>query len=333
LQEKGTFMVDVAMHRRMSPTSNIVRDQGPPSDGLGDEVIMAPDYSPGEDFELLLPSRIHGFDMRAHKWLVLSVSNIKPVTWHHSGFDDLTIANEAKEVLQAMLSNRIADETSHISKIAHIKQSGMTLLFTGGPDTGKTLAAESIAEFIQKPLYRINLLARSGAGAEIQTHLREIAMLSRAWDCVVLFRNADCVMREQNIMAVILEFMGELGGILILIDDYDSDMDATIRSRIHLTTHFKPLGPKQRRCIWKKHLVKMVQNGVANDELLGYVDRLASLEVNGREIHNTVASAQKLASFRETHVTYGMLLGFSRPLKGSKTHLGAEYPFRWQDRI
>lgn len=50
---------------------------------------------------------------------------------------------------------RIHISTKMSSDIMEGKGNGLILLLHGGPGTGKTLTAESVAELAKKPLYRV----------------------------------------------------------------------------------------------------------------------------------------------------------------------------------
>lgn len=307
-------MVDDAMHRRMFPDATILKDHGRLSENLGNEA-MARNIPPGEDFVLLLPPTMHGFDMQAHKWLVLSVSNIKPVVWHKQAFDDLLIDGKTKNLLKAMVSNRITGETTQILDIAEGKQSGLTLLFHGSPGTGKTFTAESIAELIEKPLYQINVVDFGVSAAELQNHTRELVKLRKAWDCVFLLDDADLVLGggtasdlSGNAMVIaFMRFMDELEGILLLTTNRVGAVGEAFQSRINLTIHFTKLTSIQLKLVWGKLLLDIKQDGASDDGLLRHLDELASFNMNGRQIRNVVSGAQKLASFKKTHLSYDLL--------------------------
>lgn len=317
LQQDGRFMVDAAMHREMFPDATILGDHDRLSDNLGKKA-MARNNPPGGDFVLLLPPTLHGFDVQAQKWSVLSVSNIKPVIWHKHAFDDLIMDDETKKLLKAMVSNRITSEKTQ-TDIAERKQSGLALLFHGGPGTGKTFAAESIAELIEKPLYRINVANLGVNAAELQSHMRGIVNLRKAWDCVFLLEDADLILEERSrvdlsrnaMVMAFMRFMDELEGILILTSTRVGIVDEAFQSRINLAIHFEKLTPMQRRVIWRKLLLDIERDGAADYKLLECdVNDLAELKINGRQIRNIVSGAQKLASFKKTRLSYDLLQTF-----------------------
>lgn len=66
----------------------------------------------------------------------------------------LVVPKETKEMIQAMVAAQ-SQKLSTAPDIIAGKGNGLLILLHGGPGTGKTLTAESIAELQERPLYRI----------------------------------------------------------------------------------------------------------------------------------------------------------------------------------
>jgi AAA+ superfamily predicted ATPase len=85
----------------------------------------------------------------------LVVSQISPVIWNKDMLDDLVMKPRNKDLLIALISQDYRDEAS--ADIVHGKSDGLVILLYGGPGTGKTLTAESVAERLGRPLYHVSL--------------------------------------------------------------------------------------------------------------------------------------------------------------------------------
>ena len=83
----------------------------------------------------------------------LEVDKIREVKWNKASFDHLVVDHETKELVQALVTNQVAMEKG--TDIIDSKGNGLILLLHGGPGTGKTFTAESVAEIAEKPLFRV----------------------------------------------------------------------------------------------------------------------------------------------------------------------------------
>lgn len=84
----------------------------------------------------------------------IRIDRTTAVTWNKDAFNRLVIAPDTKEILLAAITSHGAHNGPTADLIAG-KGQGLLILLHGGPGTGKTLTAESIAEAQEKPLYRV----------------------------------------------------------------------------------------------------------------------------------------------------------------------------------
>lgn len=85
---------------------------------------------------------------------ILNVDRISDVTWNKTAFAQLVAPDETKELIQAVVTAH-GQRSSIAPDIIEGKGQGLLILLHGGPGTGKTLTAESIAEEQERPLYRV----------------------------------------------------------------------------------------------------------------------------------------------------------------------------------
>lgn len=82
------------------------------------------------------------------------MDHITDVTWNKDAFKRLVVPGETKELIQAAVTAH-GHQLSAAPDIIADKGQGLLILLHGGPGTGKTLTAESIAEAQERPLYRV----------------------------------------------------------------------------------------------------------------------------------------------------------------------------------
>lgn len=96
--------------------------------------------------------------------------------------------------------------------------------------------------------------------------------------------------------------LGYYEGVLILTSNCVGTFDEAFKSRIHLALHYPPLDAPSCRKIWR-NLLNILgvddKNIDANNIIVAYMDKLASYEMNGRQIRNALATARQLALFEQ----------------------------------
>ena len=210
------------------------------------------------------------------------------------------------------------------------------MLLHGGPGTGKTLTAESVAEIAEKPLYRVTCGNLGTKAEDIEKHLESVLSLGRTWDCVVLLDDADVFLEQRSLrdftrnalVSVFLRALEYYDGILILTSNRVGTFDEAFRSRIQLALHYPALGPYERRRIWENFINRLESLGAVDDkdlpdggyhspgsaaggvdahDLRAHLDELAEERMNGRQIRNAITTARVSAEWSRRVLTYPLL--------------------------
>jgi Cdc6-like AAA superfamily ATPase len=147
------------------------------------------DEPPDEYFQYLLPLTIKGYNLRRKKWYDVAVDRISPVVWNKQVFETLVMDRKSKDLIQALISKQVSSQKS--TDLIVGKGNGLILLLHGGPGTGKTLTAESVAEIAEKPLYRVTCGDVGTKAEDVEKYLESVLHLGKIWDCVVLLDEAD----------------------------------------------------------------------------------------------------------------------------------------------
>jgi hypothetical protein len=161
-----------------------------------DAKAMDRDEPPSEDFAIQLPPMVLGFGLHDKKWsnsilLLCSshmltkgtghlfVENIQPITWNKDAFNRLVLHPDKKSLITAMVKEHVLSDVP--ADIIEGKGNGLIILLHGGPGTGKTLTAESVAELAEKPLYRVTC-GDIGTDAEaVEKYLESVLYIGTIW--------------------------------------------------------------------------------------------------------------------------------------------------------
>lgn len=252
--------------------------------------------------------------------------------WNKQSFNHLVIDDNSKKLVQALLTDQIVREQG--TDIIEGKGNGLIILLHGGPGTGKTFTAESVAEIAEKPIYRVTCGDIGTKPVEVENYLESVLHLSKTWGCVVLLDEADVFLEQRSLTdlernALVSVFLRILNyeGILILTSNRVGTFDEAFKSRIQLSLHYENLKKPQRQKIWTNFLSRLKDMNTQSpkskvteswsqtlndaepididfDDIDCYMSELASYEMNGRQIRNVITTARQLAKFKREQMKY-----------------------------
>ncbi|KAI1466490.1 uncharacterized protein F4812DRAFT_465752 [Daldinia caldariorum] len=301
------YMIDMAVYRELhkpktnsdSTLRNIKEDLG--TDDLGSGA-MKRDGPPSTEFLYLLPMMIKGFNLRKKKWVDLKVDNIGDVVWNEIAFERLVPEEKTKSLIRALVSEQI--ETTKSTDLISGKGNGLIMLLHGGPGTGKTLTAESVAEIARKPLYPVTCGDIGTEPEDVENYLESVLHLGKTWECVVLLDEADVFLEQRSLqdlhrnalVSVFLRVLEYYEGILILTSNRVGTFDEAFKSRIQLAIHYSDLSFYQRTEIWKNFISRLEdieEEEMDAADLRDNIENLAQFKMNGREIRNAITNARQ----------------------------------------
>lgn len=249
------------------------------------------------------------------------MEHISDIKWNKDAFDhNLVLKEEKKELIKALVSVHIGKKSSvGINDPIRVdfmtgKGEGLLILLHGGPGTGKTLTAESVAEIAERPLYRVTCGDIGIDPESVEKYLASVGFIGNTWGCVVLLDEADVFLEERTkldlernaLVSVFLRALEYYDGILILTSNRIGTFDEAFKSRIQLALHYPPLDEKGRLEVWGNFIAMLKEDGddVNYDEINKKLRFLAHYEVNGRQIRNTINTARQLARYKQETLRY-----------------------------
>jgi AAA+ superfamily predicted ATPase len=220
--------------------------------------------------------------------------------------DEVVLPDTARKMLEALVSQVRARARVHYGwgfDAQSGRGSGTAAVFAGPSGTGKTMAAEALANALALDLFRIDLSAVvSKYIGETEENLRKVFDAAEAGGAVLLFDEADALFgkrtevrdshdRHANIeVSYLLQRMEAYRGLAILTTNMRKAIDDAFLRRVQFIIDFPFPDAEQRERIWARIFPSQAPLGPLD------LARLAKLAVAGGNIRSIARNAAYLAA-------------------------------------
>jgi len=223
-----------------------------------------------------------------------------------SHWDELILPEAQKAILRQIVAHvrnrlKVCNDWGFAGKGS--RGLGLSTLFSGESGTGKTMAAEVLADELHLDLYRIDLssIVNKYIG-ETEKNLRKVFDAAEDSGAILLFDEADALFgkrsevkdshdRYANIeVSYLLQRMETYSGLAILTTNLKASLDTAFQRRLRFVVQFPFPDTVQREAIWRS-----IFPSATPTEALDY-RKLAQLQVAGGHIRNIAFNAAFLAA-------------------------------------
>ena len=253
--------------------------------------------------ELSIDELYLGCKMQSNRNLSVFASKIEP----RYNWNDIILPDDTKDHLREVsgyikYKGTVYTDWGFDRKLSLGK--GLNVFFSGPSGTGKTMAAEIIANDAGLDLYKIDLSSVvSKYIGETEKNLKNIFKEAETSNAILFFDEADALFgkrsevkdshdRYANIeINYLLQKMEEYEGIVILATNLSSNIDEAFLRRMHFKIEFALPDEKLREKIWRNIFPK--HTPVSDDIDYGF---LSKLKITGGNIKNVALNAAFLAA-------------------------------------
>jgi SpoVK/Ycf46/Vps4 family AAA+-type ATPase len=120
------------------------------------------------------------------------------IPWSEHAFDSLVLDSSEKDLLLALVDRDEFRTAKPFHDFISGKGQGMIMLLSGPPGVGKTLTAESVAEHLRQPLYKIGAGDLGITASQVERNLQSALKLCAHWGAVLLIDEADVFMESRS---------------------------------------------------------------------------------------------------------------------------------------
>ncbi|KPM35845.1 hypothetical protein AK830_g10721 [Neonectria ditissima] len=251
---------------------------------------------------------VRGYALKNKRWMEFFIDDVAEVSFNEQAFGSLVLPQDQKELILAFAQSQVKYKDA-FDDIISGKGKGIIMLLSGGPGIGKTLTAESVAEEMKVPLYIMSAGDLGTEADEVEDNLSRILEMVANWNAVLLLDECDVFLEARcandiarnRIVSIFLRTLEYYEGILFLTTNRVKNMDPAFQSRIHMSLEYPSLDAAARETVWRGFLGRTVNldsrvggeaaHAVAEEE----IKALAALDLNGRQIKNTLKTSNLLA--------------------------------------
>lgn len=221
----------------------------------------------------------------------------------HCTWEDLVIDREQRDQLEIICHHvkyqRVVGEDWGFYQKASYGH-GLCVMFYGEPGTGKTMAAQVMANELGLELYRIDLSQMvSKYIGETEKNISNLFQRARNTNALLFFDEADSLFARRSEVrdshdrnantqtAHLLQKLEDYEGISILATNYINNIDEAFKRRIQFIVHFAFPVPEMRRKLWKT----ILPGELPLDEEIDFEFFATSFELSGSSIREVLTNA------------------------------------------
>ena len=194
--------------------------------------------------------------------------------------------------------------------LSTFRQERATILnFFGPPGTGKSMLAEGIASFLEKPILQVNYSQlESKYVGETPKNIRKCFQMAKEKDAVLVFDEADSFLSKRltsvthsadygvNITrSVMLLELEQFRGIVVFTTNLIKNYDDAFKRRILASIELDLPDENGRECIWDKHIPKSfpLSDGITTEELARRYSGVSGADIKDIILYAAVLCIQR----------------------------------------
>ena len=220
-------------------------------------------------------------------------------------FADLVLPDHAESEVRRLLDwARYRDELLSLAPLQGKggKGTGICALFSGGPGTGKTLAAHVVADTLGLDLMQVDLsTVVSKYIGETEKNLERIFAEAESLNAVLFFDEADSLFGSRSEVkdardryanqeiAYLLQRMEHFDGITVLATNLRGNLDPAFARRLQFIITFPDPDEPTRHRLWEHHLACLPRIDAADP--VDSAGLAKALDLAGGDVRNIVLSA------------------------------------------
>ncbi len=250
----------------------------------------------------------------AYKQVTGKLSDKATLIKKKHAWDELVMKKDQKEIIrracnQIKYKHIVYDKWGMGKRVLYGR--GLSMLFTGPPGTGKTMAAQVVANELGLEIYKVDLSkVISKYIGESEKNLGEVFDSAKRSNVILLFDETDALFGKRTEVkdshdknanvetSYLLQKMEEYDGITIMTTNFIENIDKAFFRRISYVIHFYFPDVASRKEIW----MKMFPKETPLDSDVDFDFLAKQFEIAGGSIKNAVITSTFMAAAESSKV-------------------------------
>ena len=251
----------------------------------------------------------------AYKQITGKISDKATLIKKKHSWDELVMKKDQKDVIrracnQIKYKHIVYDKWGMNKRVLYGR--GLSMLFTGPPGTGKTMAAQVVANELDLEIYKVDLSkVISKYIGESEKNLGEVFDSAKRSNVILLFDETDALFGKRTEVkdahdkhanvetSYLLQKMEEYDGITIMTTNFIENIDKAFFRRINYVIHFNFPDVASRKEIWMKMFPK--ETPLSEDIDFDFLAK--QFEIAGGNIKNAVITSTFMAAAESSEVS------------------------------
>lgn len=227
--------------------------------------------------------------------------------------DELIISEDVKNQLLTLIAapkcwSKVFEEWNFQSVPGQKNRKGIYACFYGAPGTGKTMAANAVANAIGKKVIFVNYAdIESKFVGETGKNLDALFNFAEENDAIIFFDEADALLSKRvtnmsnstdrsanETSSQLLTILNNFSGIVLFSTNFIENFDRAFMSRIQYHVEFKLPDINERKKLWQLYIPKEMPAKIDYDEIS---EKYSG--ISGRNISTAVFQAANKAAMNE----------------------------------
>lgn len=272
---------------------------------VGNAVMRSVDLTKMSGSEVITPEVLHN---SCYDQVVVGLNTLASPIKPAYDWDDLVLPQSEVKLLKEACThikyrNTIYNVWGFGKKAAYGR--GLSMLFSGPPGTGKTMAAQVITNQLHMQMYKVQIsqIVSKYIG-ETEKNLRRVFTEAKNANCILFFDEMDALFgkrsevkdshdRHANIeTAYLLQQMEEYDGVVLMATNLLQNIDEAFMRRINFVIAFPFPDEATRKMLW----MKMLDTDAPISEDVNFAFLADNFRMAGGNIKNCVIHAAFLAA-------------------------------------